>query len=193
MAENLAPDYKGQIDNKMWITKKCRMNTESRLLSNATFLNISNIYYSIIISIISIISIITNDNTYSIISVILSVALIISITFATSLNYKERAEKMKRNYLDINELETKLKYIDPNSKDEIKTIELEYNKLLDNVENHLEYDYYRVLKNNKDVDFQGQIKTKYYLHGLLVLLFRIAIIILPIVTIVLTFILNNES
>lgn len=187
MSDNSQVNNLEQLGNKLWITRKCRINAEKRLLSNAQFLNFSNIYYSIIITIVSILSIIIKSNAYSAISVIMSVALTISVTFASSLNYKERAEIMKRNYLDINQLETKLKYVDQNNTSEIEKIEQEYNRLLDNVENHLEYDYYKYLSAHDEASFNLKMKALYYTHIIFTWSFKIFLIILPIIsTIIIT-------
>lgn len=187
MSDNSQVNHIEQLSNKLWITRKCRINAEKRLLSNAQFLNFSNIYYSIIITIVSILSLIIKSNAYAVISVTMSVALTISVTFASSLNYKERAEIMKRNYLDINELETKLKYIDQNNTSDIEKIEQEYNRLLDNVENHLEYDYYKYLSAHDESSFNLKMKAVYYTHIIFTWSFKTFLIVLPIIsTIIIT-------
>lgn len=171
------------LDDKLWMTKKSRMNAEKRLISNANFLNIANIYYSVFIAIISIISIVTDNTVYSLVSVILSVTLTITISFASSLSYKERAEKMKKNYIDINKLEIQLKYTNEN--DELKKIELEYNNLLNNVENHIEFDYFKAKINNNEKLNKKQIFS-YCCHLIFVFLFRAIIFIIPVFVVTLT-------
>lgn len=171
------------LDDKLWITKKSRMNAEKRLISNANFLNIANVYYSVFIAIISIISIVTNNTGYSLVSVILSVTLTITISFASSLNYKERAEKMKKNYIDINQLEIQLKYTNEN--DELKKIELEYSNLLNNVENHIEFDYFKALLNNNEKLNRKQF-ISYWSHLIFSFLFRAIIFLIPIFIFILT-------
>ena len=42
---NMEKTKKELLDDKLWITKKSRMNAEKRLISNANFLNIANVYY----------------------------------------------------------------------------------------------------------------------------------------------------
>jgi len=183
-------NYKQQLDDKLWCTKKCRMNAEKRLLSNDLLLNFSNIYYSIFIAILSILSLISSNRVYTVTSVIFSVALVISITFASSLSFKERAEKMKRNYLDINQLERRLKYVNEDDVTMIDEIEKEYINLLDNVENHLEFDYYKFLKYNKKQEFNCKIMVKYCFHKIIRCLFGILIVVLPALLLVLVLKLN---
>lgn len=180
---NMEKTKKELLDDKLWMTKKSRMNAEKRLISNANFFNIANIYYSVFIAIISIISIVTDNTVYSLVSVILSVTLTITISFSSSLNYKERAEKMKKNYIDINKLEIQLKYTNEN--DELKKIELEYNNLLNNVENHIEFDYFKAKINNNEKLNKKQIFS-YCCHLIFVFLFRAIIFIIPVFVVTLT-------
>lgn len=174
-------NLKSQLENQLWSTRKCRINAESRLLSNLMFLNTVNIFYSIFVSAISIVSLIYSNKGFALVSVVLSISLTIFITFSSSLNYKERAEKMKKNYIDINDLLVELKGVACDDVEEIERINHYYNDLLRNVENHKEYDYYRfVIENNTENNSCG-IKINYYFHTLIRWVLQALAFVVPIV------------
>ena len=136
---------KDRLERNIWITRKCRINAAERLLKSARFIEFLNTYYSIFIITISIISFAEHDNALSVISLILSVALTISIIYANSTNLRERSYALKQNYIDLQILLDELNCIDESCCEKITQIAQRYSELLKNSENHESIDMYKLL------------------------------------------------
>jgi hypothetical protein len=143
--------------NKMWITKKCRMNASQRLLDNYWFIQFGTMAFSILLIILTLLSLDINDNK-SILLLSASIVLSVFTVYGSAKNYQERHIRMKDNYVKISNLESKLNSISCNSKmDEIlvKDIIANYENLMNDVENHLPIDYLIVKKMNDENNFNG--------------------------------------
>lgn len=107
-----------KLNNQMQITKNCRVNASHRFNANGAFSEFINVYYSVITVTLSILSIFLKDNdlgnVLSISATILSIALTISITYANSIKFKEKAQKSKDSFTSIQKLQYQLSNINDN-------------------------------------------------------------------------------
>lgn len=140
------------LDNKLWVTRKSRINASERLLKAASFIDFINVYYSIFLIILSLISIspFCKDNGLtSYVGLAGSIALTISIIYATSLRYRERSAALKQNYIALQVLPDRLKFIPEENEESINSVQSEYTELLLTVENHTHIDYLNLLRTGK--------------------------------------------
>lgn len=140
---------KRQLENKIWITRKSRINASERLLAMANFIDFVNVYYSIFLILLSLIptsSDAPESNTIlSYVNLACSITLTISIIYATSLGWKERSAALKQNYIALQSLLDRLMLLEEDDKAGIGEINKEYCALLLTVENQKQIDYFRVL------------------------------------------------
>nr|WP_256092672.1 SLATT domain-containing protein [Staphylococcus equorum] len=158
-------------DDKVWITKKARMNAEARYLKYnnraVIFLNI----YSAELIIISILSLIFNSELNSLISIFLSIAIMAVSVILASMDFKEQANHHKKSYLELMKIEEELANLEldcsKKNHDEIvnKYIEIKKNyiKILESTPNHKDIDYKKV---REERDLKGCIYTTLYFIAL---------------------------
>lgn len=127
--------------DRIWTTKTARINAERRLLKKESFIQGLNIYYSCIGIFFSIMTLIKEDQKLSIATVFISIALLAAILYSNSQKNLENAKDYKRNYIDMTEIEFRLKHVDICDEITIQKIEKEYCELLQNSCNHIEFDY----------------------------------------------------
>ena len=94
-----------------------------------------------------------------------SITLTISIVYAASLGYKERSTTLKQNYIALQGLMDRLKFIDDNDENGIQVVQQEYNELLNNVENHKNIDYLNLLRTGNVEDRSMTIGNWCYILG----------------------------
>lgn len=178
---------------KIWITRKCRIIASERLEKIEFYSQFIFIYYSIILTSLSIWSFVPEHSNYtlSFISIIASIGLLCGSLFITSRNYKNRSIALKSCYIELDHLYTKLQLLDINNmeenlkKQEILEIENSYLKLLNDVENHSEFDYLKVaIQNPKDISLNANQKIKYYFYILCYIILIIFFFILPLIPII---------
>ena len=119
---------KQQLDNKLWITRKSRINASERLLKAANFIDFINVYFSIFLILLSLISIspyADDSGMLSYVSLAGSITLTISIIYAASLGYKERSMAFKQNYIALQGLINKLAFIGDTEEEKIQDIQQE--------------------------------------------------------------------
>lgn len=168
-------------------TKLCHLNASHRLKANGNFLEFVNVFYSIIIATISIFSICFKSvfigESLSISSTILSVALIISIAYANSIKFKERSQKFKDNYVNIQNLQYRLQNLGEYYSEHLYEIENIYTNLLKETENHIPQDLYKMIIDDTSytVTERKNAKSKYLWHILWTYTVRILLVIFPVV------------
>lgn len=128
-----------QTEN-IYLTARIRIKSESRLRWNAKILNLVIIWYSFVTILLSIADIakFIEIEFFSTLSVSYSIGILIFSLIMNSEKYQERAERFRECYLKLHRL----------YKDKSISIEervAEYHKLLDNYENHSDYDYQTAL------------------------------------------------
>jgi len=183
---------KQRLDDRIWITRKSRINASERLLKTANFINFVNVYYSIFLILLSLISIspyVDNSGILSYVSLAGSITLTISIVYASSLGYKERSAALKQNYIALQSLLNGLQFINGDDEKEIQRIQQDYNELLNNVENHKVIDYLNLLRTGEVKDKKMTIANWcyfiwYYLRNFT---WKLALVTLPIAYIVYLF------
>ena len=176
-------NLKEKLEKNIWITRKCRINASERLLRSAKFVEFLNVYYSIIVITLSLLSLIKRNDRISFASIVLSIALTISIVYANATGLRERAAALKQNYIALQVLLDKLCNIKETETDSVLDISNKYAELLELSENHLCVDLYKLKHTVQDTAFNmtRQEKLRY---GFLVswdYLWRISLIVIPII------------
>lgn len=82
---------KEKLERNIWITRKCRINASERLHKSAKFVEFLNVYYSIFVITLSLISLIEHNDQFSFASIVLSIALTISIVYANATGLRDRS------------------------------------------------------------------------------------------------------
>lgn len=171
--------------NKVWLTKKARINAASRLYKNYCFVQIMTILFSVLIIILTLFNLNLND-TRSVILLISSIILAFFSVFGTAQNYQERYIRMKDNYIRIENIETKINLIDDRGFKRKKTLSkylTEYQKVLEAVENHDLLDYLVVKRSiEKQKTFEENITytiqlVKFYLPKALCYLLLVGLLV----------------
>lgn len=181
MNEITKADIKNLMDNRVWITKKARMEAEARMNQSHLFTQLLINYYTFIVLAFSIGTLVSQDSKMSLLTVNASVGLFGLSIFIGAMGHREKALQYKESYLSLNELEFDLKYLLRNEKedkdvlvDELKVYEKKYTEILTKSENHKDIDYIKVLiKHNMKVSTRDFFryytqKTMYFVCGVLV-------------------------
>lgn len=164
-------DYKKmklEFSNRIWKTKKARMNYAARLKTKHEFYNGLVTYYSCVVIVLSLLKLDTND-MYN--KMIFGVSILVTIfsVHSNTKNYLERHINMKSNYVSLSRLQERLSLVKEDSdsfSDEYSTIVNEYQDLMNNCENHTTYDYNTIYietdtedKNSKEVNIRDRYKS----------------------------------
>ena len=176
-------DLKEKLERNIWITRKCRINASERLLRSAKFVEFLNVYYSIFVITLSLLSLIKHNDQFSFASIVLSIALTVSIVYANTTGLRDRSTALKQNYIDLQVLLDQLVYIEADETEKILAISDKYAELLKLSENHLSIDLYRLKSTSSDTNFKMNWKewAKYILLVLWDLLWRFFLIAAPII------------
>lgn len=176
--------YVNGLLNRIWITRKCRINASERFDNLYFWTRFFQVYYSLILIVLSInnFSLIKEEKGNDSISLLLLVASLAVSFFSmyiSSQNYKERALKLKYNYHGFDELYRNLDRIIINEDfklSEVFLIEDKYLFLLKVSENHSTEDYltYQKMDNKNDywkfmdyLNYYWMVKRWYILFFLL--------------------------
>lgn len=144
---NCEEEIKFFKNNKLWFTKKSRMEAESRVLRNDKISNIIINYYTLLVLSVSIYTMIWESQIGVVLTTIVSVGLFGISNYMNSMNYKENAFKYRESYLRLSKIETKLdnlilKLTSREEKlSEFNRIKEEYDNILELSYNHSEIDY----------------------------------------------------
>ena len=177
-----------KLDNDIWVTRKCRIIASERLNTNENFCRFISIYYSILTTILTIINMISIESkNIDVLILVASISVTNFLLYLDTQNYKGRYLALKKNYLDLNKLQIKIKTLE-NKKDSEKynEVALEYNDLLREVENHKEYDYIKLALETKELKDNISIKKKisYYCKVCFICLIKISVVLLPLLYII---------
>lgn len=152
------------------ITMYSKMNAAERLLLKYRFVQSINIYYSSLSVVLGIITLTVNDiKNLSVYSVILSIVLALSILYQNAQNYLERSQALNRCYFQLKRLLEQIAHEETFNLQLKKKYELEYISIIENVENHMQFDYYATLVREKIHAKKDMAKayTMYYSHKIL--------------------------
>lgn len=134
-----------KLSDRIWFTRKARIQASERLLMNNHHAQFTLILYSLVNVALSIYMLKEANpvgKNSDITLTIISVCILVLSLFISNIDFKGRAEKLKENYLQLHELNNKA---DSTTADESQ-INAEYIKLLANSENHNSIDdkFFRV-------------------------------------------------
>jgi len=184
-------------DDKVWVTKKCRIEAEARMNRNNYISQIIVNYYTFLVLALSIWAIIDKKSEYiSILTVIASVGLFGISIFINSISYGERAYKYKDSYIRISKLENELESLlesDLNEyrlKEKFNEIRKKYNHILELTENHSEIDYMNV-KINSSSSITADLMNKVNIYKFKISIFKVVVFLIPIILIILFYWRNN--
>lgn len=144
-------EAKKKLENRIWTTKKARMNAEARLINTNKVLQWLILYYTLLITFLSVFSLIKTDVVWVNYSIVISsiTVTVLSISI-NSQNYIQRASEMRINYTKLGELEFELACMDSKSlsSKDIVNVNNKYQELLRNIENHNDMDYLKSKDNH---------------------------------------------
>jgi hypothetical protein len=182
-------DMIDRLADKIWITRKSRINSAERLILTNTLSQIFINYYTLVILSISIWTLFSNDennNNLSFITVVASLFIFAGTVGVNSLNFKERISKFKSCYIKLDELNGDLEILkndlsklgsgEPRQRFEI--IRSSYIKMLEDIENHHAYDYLKFQVNNKYKINYGNY-LKYYFYNFVFILVILILVLIP--------------
>lgn len=158
---------KMKFADNVWWTRKARIQTEKRLLSNAFQSQILLFWYSFASVAVSIYHLkfatsTTKSEIAGISWVIYSVLVLCISCFINGLSFKERAGLIKECYETLNDFYQKLRQDDA----DVNKLSSEYNQVLGVCENHTDNDYYRALcevyLTTNDSRFLDRLPSKYH-------------------------------
>lgn len=140
-------DKKKKYLNRVWHTKKSRINAAKRLLDNYSFAQFATTWYSVLLIILTLMSV-DKDDIKSMILLGASIILAVGTVYSNAKNYQERYIRMKDNYIEIAKIEIKIDGLKGEIGDEEKFNKyiLEYQRIMEEVENHSTLDYLLVKK-----------------------------------------------
>jgi hypothetical protein len=180
--------------DRVWETRKARINTEKRLLTYGIICDCLIPWISANLITINIIPKFSKYQNLNILSFSLSIIILVISIIISSRQFGVRASNMKSHYIELNKLLSKIKQ----SKNDYE-YDSEYNTLLNQVENHSTMDYLKVMIEMKDksetistipkptkFDIIHYYFSKLIFYSLIVLLF-----IIPLIPYI--FIFTNES
>lgn len=177
------------LSNKIWITRKCRIVASERLEKAELYAQIIFVYYSVILISLSIWTLFPEhvDSALSLILVVASIGLLCISLFIASQNYKNRAIALKSCYIKLEGLGTKLEILksDILEMDEKKqifiNIENSYLQLLDNVENHSDFDYLIIANGISEINLSSSQKRRYYFYHSKSFVIKLFFIVMPLI------------
>ncbi len=171
--------------NQMQATKNSRVNASHRLNSNGSFSEFINVYYSVVTVTLSILSIFLRDSNFgnilSISATILSIALTISITYANSIKFKEKAQRSKDSFTSIQKLQYQLSNIKSDDYETLNRIEMDYTKILEEYDLHIPFDYqtYALESNILEREDRKLYSVKYKSHKCWTCFIKVILVIFP--------------
>lgn len=128
--------------NKIWITRRARIQTEKRLLSNAFHSQLLLLWYSFSSVAVAIFYLNSSPNqSQNVIWVVFSVLVLAMSGYIQGFSYKKRAAAVKLCYEDLDKLYMKAK----NQQTIGKPLCDEYKTILDSCENHTTGDFYEAI------------------------------------------------
>ncbi|MCG7331858.1 SLATT domain-containing protein [Salinicoccus roseus] len=181
--------------NKIWITKKSRMEAEARMRRNYIWSQVHLTLNTFAVLAFSIFTLVLENELLTVLTVIASVGLFGTSLFMSSMRYGERAIEYKQSYLSLYKLESECKALKRNKElmynhigkslieeeqnDRVLALEKEYVTILSESENHANIDFQSTnIKHNKD-NLGGKIfkEPTYYIKRILMFLSNILLLL----------------
>lgn len=184
---------------KLRITKNNYINMKKRFIKNSEFINIILTYYSLFL----IVGAVTakffssyNSLLDSYFNIIISIILLVLSLLNGSIKYRERAQKIRDNILELNELEELA------DKEEIKleVINEKYYKIIKTAEVRGDQDYYKTATEIKGIETEKhkeelsfittEDNLKWSIWNMIIRVMKIIICTLPVIIIFLCFLIK---
>jgi len=131
------------ISDKIWETRKSRINQEKRLLHYATISEFIIPWYSIVLIAITINPFPQRKEIANYSSIIGSIIILVVSIIISSKDFKLRAKEVKSIYIQLDKLYHQAKSIEL-LRGDINEVFVEYSSILDNTENHSTDDYMKL-------------------------------------------------
>ncbi|CAH1211621.1 hypothetical protein PAECIP111892_03609 [Paenibacillus auburnensis] len=192
MSESVIKSRLDSLSNKIWITRKARINAEERLEKFDFLTQMLINYYTLVIVGLSIWTLYDESNAklISVITIIASVLLFGLSIFVNARNFKIRAITFKSCYIKLDEIynECELLKDSPDNlrAEDITKIQNKYNKVMNSIENHTPMDYLRVLNNTSDIS-----KSQLWYFNFKRVLFIISIFIIILFPLILSYLVTK--
>jgi len=188
--ENIQKKIENFRDNRVWVTKKIRMDSEARMNHNNIFSIFIVNYYTFIVLALSVVSLILDDkysSSLTILTTIVSIALFGISLFISLYGYKEKALYYKQSHIDLAEIEFELDHLvmksdieENNLLDKFHELKIKYNHIMEKTDNHSTYDRLNFLKQSDKLNRDSIWFAYYFKYKIPIFLFKASIIILPI-------------
>ena len=133
---------KTKLHDKIWLTRRARIQTEKRLLSNAFHSHLLLLWYSFS-GVAVAIYFLTNspDQSQNVIWVVFSVLILLMSSYIQGFSYKKRAAEVKLCYENLDKLYFKAE----NQQIAEESLHDEYLAILDSCENHTTADFHKAI------------------------------------------------
>lgn len=176
-----------ELRDKIWLTRKCRIEASERLNRFDFFSKLILVYYSAFILCISIFDFVNPNSNLSFSLIVSSLLVLIASLFIASRNFKERSISFKQGYIRLNQLLENYTSKQDVDDDQINNkLSDEYFNVLNLTENHSEFDYLIVkLKlSSEEPTLKISAREKFSLFFIIILryLFVTVLFIIPILT-----------
>lgn len=184
------------IHDRVWETKKTRMNSEERYLRYNFFSEVILNEYSVCMLALSVITLSKADARFDLLNLVLSILLLGVTLIVTCLRFKETANEYKNSYTQLILIEDQLEnlllkikeqYLEEDPYDSFLNIKNNYQTILSNTPNHKYIDYLRMKKNSDENKLDTKQTLYYYSRIILGSIVMTGIIILPLALIVYKF------
>lgn len=126
-------------------TMYSKMNAAERLLLRHRFVQRLNIYHSCLSAVLGILTIWHSSLILTVYSVILSVVLVMSITYQNSQNYLERSRALDKCSFQLRQLITDIKAETSFDKSKNAAFYKSYQSIIEDCEHHLQIDYHTAM------------------------------------------------
>jgi hypothetical protein len=150
-----SPDIKAmeKLGRAVEFTRLNRIHASNRLITNESFVQGINIYYSCASAIVTVLSLIFPQKNYGIVSALLTVILAISIVYLNAQKYGSRAQQLQSNFIALQQLHYEiLAAVDANDANKRESLETKYIELLKTSENHNQHDHKHTLYQQDKID-----------------------------------------
>lgn len=174
-------------DNKVWVTKKIRMDAEERMKLKNNIINYFLIYYSASLAVMSFLTLYNHHGfDISLFSSMIALVLPSANIYQYKANYSQKEEQYRRSYTALSKLESEIDTyltngtIDNNAVCEFKN---RYEDILTKYDNHETIDY-KLFLLKKDKDKLSKIdKSKIYFWKVIIFLMTASILLFPVILI----------
>lgn len=182
-------------NDRVWVTKKIRMDAEAIRKKMNNHLQVLLTYYSVATLALSVITYKNSDENLDTWNLLITIFLLGIVIVVTNLNLDTKASEFKKSYILLDQLESKIdklifdmkynsgKITFQKANDEFLNIKEEYSKILNETDNHSDFDYlsYRVSRVPEQLsclEFMSYYSKKFFYYIVVLIVFILPIFIL---------------